>query len=357
MKQILLFSLFLLITYPLSANTIKFEGGMEHKFNILDFYPSTSPYIPDQDPILSYTGLVYAGFSATMYAGYNQFTLSLLPGFTITKPLDKPGEYEVHFMFREAYFRFDGLDVSLIVGKRPLAWGEGFTKQYSFFVNESFATEDSRYYNVEVLTRLGATLLSMGLAVDTESIDLLEKPTWYTPWIYVQYDQEMYTILSSLTMTWHEGNAYDVKGAVDFQYFLPKEFQLYSSFAYYILKESSIGQEDEIRFLAGLQHEYMHDNNIMLISFMEYAWEDHKNLFAMGMIASLYQVSLLFAFNYEKELDLEESPSILTRLTWTMSTNFEMYFEYSHFFTQQGTISQGGISPRNTYLMSLSTRF
>ena len=90
----------------------------------------------------------------------------------------------------------------------------------------------------------------------------------------------------------------------------------------------------------------------MLISFVEYAWEDYSNLFAMGMITSLYQVSVLLAFNYEKELDLEESPSILARLTWTMSTNFEMYFEYSHFFTQQGMIS-----PRNTYLMSLSTSF
>ena len=352
MKQIILFSLFLLITYPLSANTIKFDGGMENEFDILDFYPST--YIPNQDSILSYGGLVYLGFSATMYAGFNQFTLSLLPGFTITNPLDNSDNYKVHFMFREAYFRFDGLDVSVIVGKRPLAWGEGFTKQYSFFVNESFATEDSRYYNIEVFKRMDATLISMGLAVDTKSIDVLEKPTWYTPWIYIQYDQELYTILSSITMTWHEGNTYDVKGALDFQYFLPKGFELYSSFAYYMLKESILGQEDELRFLAGLQHEYMHDNNIMLISFMEYAWEDYHNLFAMGMIASLYQVSLLLAFNYEKELNLEGSPSILTRLTWTMSTHFEMYFEYSHYFTQQGTISH---SPRNTYLMSLSTRF
>ena len=353
MKKILLFSLFLLISSPLSANTIKFEGGMEHEFLILDFYPSPSPYIPNQDSFLSYKGLVYLGFSATMYAGFNQFTLSLLPGFMIAKPLDTTGNYQIYFMFREAYFRYDGLDVSVIVGKRPLAWGEGFTKQYSFFVNESFATEDSRYYNIEVFKRVGATLISMGVAVDTESIDLLEKPTWYTPWIYVQYDQERYTILSSLTMTWHEGNSYDVKGALDFQYFLPKGFQLYSSFAYYMLKESALGQENELRFLAGLQHEYMHDNNIMLISFMEYAWEDYSNLFAIGMIASLYQVSVLLAFKYEKELDLEDSPSILTRITWTMSTHFEMYFEYSHFFTQQGNFS----SPKSMYLMSLSTRF
>lgn len=329
---------------PLYSNSIKLQGGMENKLDYTDFYEH--PYISKSD--LKYAGFLYLGFSSTSYVGFDQFFITITPGLLLYNKNDIINENQIEptFFFRDAYIRWDGI-FSIIVGKRALGWGFGNIRQYSFFVNEEFAEETSRYYNVEIQKRTGPILFSMGFATDTASIDKLEKPTWYAPWAYVRIDNSKYTIIGTLNMFWKEKIGYDAKGSLEFQYFLPKDFQIYSTFAYNILLQDKIGNVNEIRSLIGLQYDYMYDENFIFIPIIEYAWENYNNLLSIGFNTSINKAwTILLFYNYEYHTQTEDTiSSILSRISWTPNQHLSLQLTYTHDF-EESSVTKNKLTMR-----------
>lgn len=346
--RILYILLFYIFTIPLYSNT-KFASGMEFNLSIIEI---KSKFPIPESYFFANTG-IYAGLITTQNIGFNQLTLSLLPGIAISQNINFPtSEYNFNFYFHEAYLRYDGLSVSINLGKSLLGWGLGEIRQFSFLQNDSFQDEQNRFYNTEMLYRNNATLLSLGVAIDTESLDILEKPDWYKTWMYIKYDHTDFTVLSSIIMTWDTIKDYSLKVAIDFQYFLPKGFELYGSFAYSILQDNKLGDFDDLDILAALKYEYIYNENFRIIPLMEYVWDQEDNLLSTGITMLIYQLDVNFFYVYTHTKDNEDKNSILTKLKWNVNNHFNLRFEHQIFFEKEQNINFN-----NTFLLGMEVLF
>lgn len=337
MKKHLVFIL-LLSVGPIFANT-RFVGGTETTLSLTNFDVSS---LPIEDTYINLDTQIYAGFTTSKFIGFNQLTISLSPGVRISQQygptsLQKP-ILDANFMFYEAFLRYDGLSVSFNIGKSLLGWGQGTSRQYAFIVSDAFRDGVNRFYNAEILYRKGPTLLSMGFGMDTDSIDRFEDPKWFSPWVYVKHDQSSYTLLGGVLVEHNLDDGNDVKAVFEFQYFLPKNFEIYSTFAYLLLEDDKIGKEDQIQFLAGLKYEQRFGGNITLIPRIEYFVEQKNHFISFGITSLLYQLELTIFNTFSYRFDDTWDNNILTRLKWNVSPNFKVLLEHRAFFFEEKSL-------------------